>query len=154
MRKFFAVIFILMLTLPAGAEDAFVKQIQIGRDGAGMTWWLIDYGVNYNTPYAVAREYYTSEAVKNDTVEKLISRYSVPEGTAQKLYFTEYRYEYTSDGSQSSEVYRRHYDMLGNLIYSFDFDNTTESRRKSFVNVRKNTIQSKGLAYAVGNLRK
>lgn len=154
MRKVFALILVLMLAIPASAEDAFVKQISIGRDGTGMTWYLVDYGVDYDTPYAVARKYYTSEAVKTDTIERLISRNRVPEAKAKMLYFTEYRYEYTSDGSQAAEVYRRHYDMLGNLIFKIDFDNSTGARRKHYVKVVKNSIQSKGLSYALGRLKK
>lgn len=154
MRKFFAALLILTACLPAFAEDAFVKQITIGRDRAGLTWYLTDYGSNYSTPYAVARKYYTSEAVKAETIELLVSRYSVPERKANSLYFTEYRYEYTSDGSQYAEVYRRHYDMLGNEILAFEFDNSSQARQKYFINVVKNTIQSKGIAYALGQLRK
>ena len=152
MRKFLAVVLVLMLAVPAFSEDAFVKQVQIGRDGAGMTWWLIDYGVDYNTPYAVARKYYTSEAVKTNTIEQLISRNRVPEKKAKGLYFTEYRYEYTPDGSQVAEAYRGHYDMLGNEIFKINFDSSTGARRKYFVKVVKNSIQSKGLAYAMGIL--
>ncbi len=154
MRKFFAVVLVLMLAVPAFAEDAFVKQVQIGRDGSGMTWWLIDYGSDYDSYYAVARKYYTSEAVKSDTIEKLISRNRVPEKKAKALYFTEYRYEYTADGSQYAQSYVRHYDMLGKLIYKIDYDNSTGARRKYFVKVVKNSIQSKGLAYAMGKIKK
>lgn len=153
MRKFFAVILMLMLVFPANAENTFVKQITIGRDGAGMTWYLTDYGVQHNTPYAVARKYYTSEGVKHETIEMLISRYSVPENRARSLYFTEYGYEYTSDGNQYAEIYRRHYDMMGDLVYSLEFNNSTGARRKYFLNVVKNSIMSKGYAYAVGRLK-
>ena len=154
MRKFFAVILVMMLVVPAAAEDAFVKQISIGRDGSGMTWYLTDYGIDNNTYYAVARKYYTSAAVKNDTIERLISRNRVPEKKANTLYLTEYRYEYTSDGKQYAEIYRVHYDMQGREIYRIDFDNSTSARRKHYINVVKNSIMSKGYAYASGRLKK
>lgn len=154
MRKLLALFLVMMLVLPASAEDAFVKQITIGRDSAGQTWYLTDYGIDYNTPYAVARKYYTSEAVKYDTIEKLESRYSVPENVASTLYFTEYRYEYTPDGTQYAEVYRRHYDMMGKLIYGFEFNNSSGANRKYFVKVVGNSIMSKGYSYAMGRNKK
>lgn len=148
MRKFLAVLLVLfVMAVPAFCEDSFVKQVQIGRDRAGLTWYLTDYGVDYNTPYAVARKYYTNEAAKEEQIELLMSRYSVPERQARGLYFTEYKYEYTTDGGQFAEVSRKHFDMLGNEIYSFE-------RGQSFSSVIKNSIMSKGYAYAVGKLRK
>ena len=154
MRKLLALVLVIMLVLPASAEKAFVKQVTIGRDSAGQTWYLTDYGVDYNTPYAVARKYYTSEAVKYDTIEKLESRYNVPESRASALYFTEYKYEYTPDGKQYSEVYRMHYDMMGKLIYGFEFDNSSGAKRKYFVKVTGNSIMSKGYSYAMGTVKR
>ena len=148
MRKFFAVVLVLLISaLPACAEDAFAKQVQIGRDRAGLTWWLTDYGTDYSAPYAVARCYYTNAAAKSDQINILTSRYSVPANRAQKLYFTEYRYEFTPDGSQFAEVSRAHYDMGGAQIYGFEM-------RKNFVDTVKNSIMSKGYAYATGKLKK
>ena len=97
MRKLFVVMLILATTLTtAFAEDAFDNQVKIGRDRSGMTWWLVDYGMKGSTPYAVARKYYTGEAGRTETIEILTSRYSVKPKRANALYFTEYRYEYTS----------------------------------------------------------
>ena len=148
MRKFFAVLLVLLIAaIPAYSEDAFVKQVQIGKDRAGLTWYLTDYGSDYSTPYAVARKYYTNQAAKREQIDLLISRYAVPDRQAQGLYFTEYRYEYTPDGRQFAEVSRRHFDMQGREIYGLE-------RNASFSNVVKNSIMSKGYAYAVGKLRK
>ena len=151
MRKFVAVVVLLLLVSSAFAEEAFDKQVKIGRDRSGMTWWLVDYGMNASTPYAIARKYYTGEAGRTETIEILTSRYSIKPKRANALYFTEYRYEYTSDNERVAEVYRKHYDMNGKLIYSLDFSNESS---KTYVNVVKNTIQSKGLAYATGKLKK
>ena len=154
MRKFLVVVVLLLVVSSAFAEDAFDKQIKLGRDGAGMTWWLVDYGINASTPYAVARKYYTGEAGRAETIELLTSRYSVKPKRAKALYFTEYRYEYSADNERYAEVSRKHYDMNGKLIYGFEFNGKTSASEKTYVNVVKNTIQSKGLAYATGKLRK
>ena len=155
MRKFLAVVVLLLVVVPSAyAEDAFDKQVNIGRDRSGMTWWLVDYGMNGSTPYAVARKYYTGEAGRTETVEILTSRYSVKPKRANALYFTEYRYEYTADNERVAEAYRKHYDMNGKLIMGLEFDGRSSSTERTYVNVMKNTIQSKGLAYATGKLRK
>ncbi len=146
MRKFFAVLLVLLVfAIPACAEDAFSKQVQIGRDKAGLTWYLTDYG-NGSAPYAVARKYYTSAAPKTEQIEELMSRYSVSEKAAKSLYFTESRYEFSDDGTMYTEVYRKHFDMLGNEILGL-----VSSRSNRVV---KNSIMSKGYAYAVGRLKK
>ena len=150
MRKFFVVLFMFALVSCAFAEDAFDKQVSIGRDRAGMTWYLIDYGKESSVYYAVARKYYTSEAGKNETIEILTSRYSVKESKAKKLQFVEYRYEYSSDQARYAEVSRKYYDGRGNLLCGLEFTGT----KKTYVKVVKDTIQSKGLAYATGKLKK
>ena len=153
-KLFISVMLLLVASTSACAEDAFTKQVSIGRDRAGMTWYLTDYGTNSSGFYAVARKYYTDNAGKASTVELLTSRYSISARKANNLYFTEYMYEYTPDEMRYAEVYRKHYDLLGNELVSVEFDDSSTAKRKVFVNVRKNTIQSKGLAYAVGRLKK
>lgn len=155
MRKIFVVFLaVFVCALSAFADDAYVKQVNIGQDKSGMTWYLLDYGTKKNTPYAVARKYYTSDTVKSETIELLTSRYSVPEAKAQRLYFTEYKYEYSPDGKQYAEIYRKYYDVAGEEIYSIRFNKKSGARKKHFVKVVKNTIQSKGAAYALGVLKK
>ena len=155
MRKVFVTIVLLLAAVTSAcSEDAFVKQVTIGKDRAGMTWYLTDYGADASGYYSVARKYYTNEAGKSETVELLTSRYSIPQRKAANLYFTEYRYEYTSDGTRCAEVYRGYYDLLGNELLRIDFDDSSSARRRNYINVVKNTIQSKGLAYATGRLKK
>ena len=159
MRKFFLMSLLVSSIIAAiasssFAEDTYAKQINLGQDGSGMTWYLLDYGVKKDKPYAVARKYYTSNLVKEETIDILISRYSVSESKAAQLYFTEYKYEYTPDGKSYAETYRKYYDVRGNEIFKLVFSNKKGARKKHFVNVVKNTIQSKGAAYALGVLRK
>ena len=155
MRKFFITVVVLCVAaVSVCAEEALMNQVRIGKDSAGMTWFLTEYGTNNAGFYAVARKYYSNAAVRSSTIELLTSRYSVSERRAEDLYFTEYRYEYTSDGLRYAEVYRRFYDSTGHKIMGIEFDGSSTARRKTFVNVVKNTIQSKGLAYASGRLRK
>ena len=161
MRKIFAtVVMLFVATVSAFAytssfNDSTVdKRVEIGTDSAGMQWYLIDYGTNNAGYYAVARKYYSNRNLKSSTVEQLISRYSIPERKARELFLTDYRYEYTSDGLRYAEVYRRFYDSFGGMIMGIEFDGSSMARRKTFINVVRNTIQSKGLAYATGRLRK
>ena len=155
MRKLLVVVLLLATTFTAAfAEDAFEKQVKIGRDKSGMTWWLIDYGFTSSNPYAIARKYYTSEAGREEAIDILTSRYSVKQKKAESLYFTEYRYEYTSDYERVAEVYRRYYDQKGRLICGLEFDGSTSAQKKTYTKVVKNSIQSKGLAYATGKLKK
>ena len=44
--------------------------------------------------------------------------------------------------------------MNGRMIYGLEFDGKSSASEKTYVNVVKNTIQSKGLAYATGKLKK
>ena len=145
---------LLVLMPSVYAEDAFIKQVTIGRDRAGMTWYLTDYGTNASGLYAIARKYYTDEAGKNATARLLSSRYLIPAHKTANVYFVEYMYEYTPDDILYAEVYRTYYDISGNEILHIEFDDSSAKTRKTFVNVKKNTIQSKGLAYATGRLKK
>ena len=168
MRKLFMIVVVMLCVAVTSAwaytpypdeelskkDESFEKQITIGTDSSGMTWYLIDYGPNRSGFYAVARKYYTNRNLKASTVDTLISRFSVPERIAKDLFFTEYRYEYTADGLRYAEAYRRYYDSYGNKIIGLEFDGRSTARRKTFINVVKNTIQSKGLAYASGRLVK
>ena len=117
MRKLLVLVFVLIAQFPAYSENSFELQADLGRDPEGSTWYIIDYGRTSSSAYAVARKYYTAEDVRNDVIDELISEYSVSEETAEQLYFTEYRYDYTADGKQYSEVYEIHYDKLGHQIY-------------------------------------
>ena len=165
MRKIFVTVVMLFLATVSAFADGFRpdfvpeehiinKRVDLGKDSSGMTWLLLDYGTNNAGYYAVARKYYSNRDLKRSTVEQLISRYSIPVHKARELLFTDYRYEYTSDGLRYAEVYRRFYDASGRMIMGMECDGSSTARRKTFINVVRNTIQSKGLAYATGRLRK
>ena len=97
-----------------------------------MKWWLLDYGKDEaGVPFAVSRKYYTNQTVKNETIELLMSKFGISPEVAGSLYFTEYRYEYSPDGSQYAMTYLRHYDMLGNEIHGTVY----EGENKTFSSV-------------------
>jgi hypothetical protein len=134
--------------LPALAWD-IEKQKDLGSDSVRMRWYLLDYGKEGNVPYAVARKYYTSEAVKQQTIDLLMSKYGLAPELAGSLYFTEYRYEYTPDGKQFAVTYLRHYDMQGEEIYGTVYDNSSEAAKKVFAPVDPKHATGKGSAFAV-----
>ena len=149
MKKFVFVVLILALFV----QPASAKKVQtLKTDANKMTWYLIDYGVDYGTPYAVARKYYTNPSIKQETIEQLESRYGLSRYTASTLYFTEYGWEYSQDGKQVTTTYMVHYDFSGHELYRIDYDDSYESRRRFYSNVTPNTPQSRGYAYAVGKL--
>ena len=84
---------------PALAWDP-AKQKNLGQDHIKMQWYLLDYGKKDDALFAVARKYYTNTSVKQQTVDLLMSKYSLSPEVAGSLYFTEYGYEYTPDGKQ------------------------------------------------------
>ena len=135
--------------LPAMAWDP-EKQKNLGQDHVKMQWYLLDYGTKEDgTPFAISRKYYTNESIKQETIDLLISKYSLPPEVASSLYFTTYVYEYTQDGTQFAEVYIGHYDMLGNRIYDTVRDNSTEENKKLFNTVDPNHAVGKALALAL-----
>lgn len=147
MKKFLALILFLMSASGAFAAGAFTQQKNLGKDRAGLQWWLVEYGSGTSGYYAVAREYYTSAGVKAEVVGGLSSRYGVPQDRANALYFTEYRFEYTSDGKQCAEISRVFYDMVGKEIFAY------RAGEKVFNPVTANTVQSKGAAFAMGKAK-
>jgi hypothetical protein len=148
------VIFVLLLTaavcsvLPAEAWDP-AKQKDLGRDSVKMQWYLLDYGTENGVPYAIARKYYTSESIKQQTIDLLMSKYGLAPDLAGSLYFTEYRYDYTPDGKQFAVVYLRHYDMQGEEIHGTVYDDSSEAAKKIFAAVDPKHATGKGAALAV-----
>ena len=134
---------------PALAWDP-AKQKNLGQDHIKMQWYLLDYGKQDNVLFAISRKYYTNTSVKQQTVDLLMSKYSLSPEVAGSLYFTEYGYEYTPDGKQFAVTYLKHFDMLGNEIYGTVFDNSSEATKKVFAAVTPNSTPGKGLAYAQG----
>jgi hypothetical protein len=134
--------------LPAVAWDA-EKQKNLGQDSVKMQWYLLDYGKEGNVPYAIARKYYTSESVKQQTIDLLMSKYGLAPDLAGSLYFTEYKYEYTPDGKQFAVAYLRHYDMQGEEIYGTVYDGSSEAAKKVFAPIDPKHATGKGSALAV-----
>jgi hypothetical protein len=148
------VIFVLLLAatvysaLPASAWDA-EKQKNLGQDSVKMQWYLLDYGTEGGVPYVIARKYYTSESVKQQTIDLLMSKYGLAPDLAGSLYFTEYRYEYTPDGKQFAVAYLRHYDMQGEEIHGTVYDDSSEATKKAFAPVDPKHASGKGVALAL-----
>ena len=153
MKKFVLCALLLGLTVgvasPVLAWDA-AKQKNLGQDHVKMTWYILDYGKNKNVPYAIARKYYTNAAIKEETIDLLMSKFGLSPEVAGSLYFTEYGYEYTPDGKQFAVTYLRHYDMLGNEIYGTVYDGSSEATKKTFAAVDPKHAAGKGASYALG----
>ena len=131
------------VAVPAMAWDP-AKQKDLGQDGVKMQWYLLDYGTKENgTPFAVVRKYYTNETIKRETIDLLMSKYTLSPEIAGSLYFTEYEYEYSKDGKQFAVAYLRHYDMLGNEIYGTVYDDSSDAVKKAFVLVDPKSIPGK-----------
>ena len=125
MKKFVVCALLLGLLVafasPVLAWDA-AKQKALGQDKNKMTWYLLDYGKDSDgVPFAISRKYYTNATIKNDTIELLMSKFGISPEVAGSLYFSEYRYDYTDDGTKFAQAYVHHYDMLGNLIHGTDY---------------------------------
>ena len=155
MKKFFAFSSLIIILLFAASsfadevdEGAFLRQKNLGKDRAGVQWWIVDFGTSVSGYYAIAREYYNTNATaKSELVYSLSTRYGISSDRAEAVYFAEFRFEYTSDGRQYTEVSRVLYDMRGEEICSYRPGN------RSFIPVIPNTVQSKGVAYAMGLIR-
>ena len=139
-----------LLAVTVSPALAWEKQKDLGQDHVKMKWYLLDYGVKDNVPFAIARKYYTNTSIKSQTVDLLMSKYNISPEVAGSLYFTEYGYEYTPDGKQFAVTYLRHYDMLGNEIYATVYDGSSDALKKVFANVDPKSTPGKGAAYALG----
>jgi hypothetical protein len=140
---------VICVAVPASAWDP-AKQKNLGQDHVKMQWYILDYGIQDALPYAVTRKYYTNEAIKKETIDLLMSKYSLSPELAGSLYFTEYGYEYTKDGKLFAVTYLRHYDMLGNEIYGTVFDGSSDAVQRTFVAVDPKSAAGKAYPLAVG----
>ena len=153
MKKF--VLFALLVAVavgisaPAHAWDP-EKQKNLGQDHIKMQWYLLDYGKKEGVPFAIARKYYTNNTVKQQTIDLLMSKYSLSPEAAGALYFTEYGYEYSADGKKFAVTYLKHYDMLGNEIYGTIFDDSSDAAKKAFAALDGKSVPGKAAAYAFG----
>ncbi len=149
MKKLLACALLVMM-FASVASGAVTKKLQnLGQDSSKMTWYLTEYGTDDNgVPYAIARKYYTSDTVKKETVDLLMSKFNIPAEKAGELYFTEYGYEFTPDGKQFALTYLRHYDMLGNEIHGTVYDGSSDDKQKTFAAVTG--MPQKASNYALG----
>lgn len=151
MKKFFALILVLLICSSAFAdntypEQAFAQQKNLGKDRVGLQWWLTEFGIGPSGYFAVAREYFTNSGAKSEIANNL-KRFGVPSERADAIYFAEFRFEYTSDGNQYAETSRVFYDMLGEEVCSYRTGHVV------FNPITPNTVQAKGVGYATGRIR-
>ena len=64
-----------LLAVTVSPALAWEKQKDLGQDHVKMKWYLLDYGVKDNVPFAIARKYYTNTSIKSQTVDLLMSKW-------------------------------------------------------------------------------
>lgn len=122
--------------------------VNFGQDANKMQWYLVNYGKDGDDCFACTRKYYTNPDVKKETVDLIVEKFAIDEQTAGNLYFTEYGYIYSPDGKEFALTYVSHYDMLGNVIKSTEYD----SPSREYVKMSKEMIPFKAHPYATGKL--
>lgn len=135
----------------AAVGDPAVKApapVNFGKDANKMQWYLVNYGKEGDARFAVARKYYTNPDEKQKTVDLIVKKFAIEQEKAAGLYFTEYRYEYSADGKQFALAYINHYDMLGNIIKSTEYQGSD----RVFSTMSKGMIPLKAYDYASGKL--
>jgi len=134
-------------------EFAAERQVYLGMDHVGMLWYIMDYGIRENgTPFSVTRRYFTNETIRQEIIEILMDRFDIPPEIANTLYFTEFGYEYTQDGTQFAFTYIRHRDQLGNDIHGTIFDNSSEDSMRTYASVVHDHALGRALALALATL--
>ncbi len=53
-----------LLAVTVSPALAWEKQKDLGQDHVKMKWYLLDYGVKDNVPFAIARKYYTNTSIR------------------------------------------------------------------------------------------
>ena len=124
--------------------------VNLGLDHVNMTWWIVNAGVREDgTPFAITRKFYTNEAIRQDYVEILMTRFGHPPELAGALFGTEYEYEYTRDRSQFAITRISHFSQPrfdGTLIHETIFDDSGEGRMRTFQPVDPNHAVGRALA--------
>ena len=118
------------------ASELVDGNVSLGQDHVKMTWYLVAYekaSQETGAPSATVRKYYTNAGIKNETIELLMSKFGLDAEKAGSLYFTEYRYIYSSDLKKFAVGYIRHYDMVGNLVYGTEMNGQTEETKLAWV---------------------
>ena len=122
--------------IPARAGELSDGNVMLGQDQVKMTWYLVAYGKEADgTLTGTVRKYYTNQGIKDETIELLMSKFSLSAEKAASLYFTEYIYNYSKDNKTFAVGYIRHYDMVGTLIHGTEFDGLTEQTKPAWANV-------------------
>lgn len=138
----------LFVSLSAAFADAAPAPVNFGQDANKMQWYLVNYGKDDEGCFACTRKYYTNPDIKKETVGLIVEKFNVDEGTAGDLYFTEYGYIYSPDGKEFALTYVSHYDMLGNVIKSTEYDSSS----REYVKMSKEMIPFKAHPYASGKV--
>lgn len=157
---FITLITFIALACPASYAADFTREIEpefplerqtyLGMDHVGMLWFIVDYGIREDgTPFSVARRYFTNEEIRQEIIEILITRFDHSPEVAGNLYFTEFGYEYTQDGTQFTFTYIRHRDQLGNDIHSTFFDNSCENTMRTYSDIVHDHALGRALALAL-----
>ncbi len=139
-----SVLFMFSLTTAVLAADK--KPVDFGKDKNKMHWYLLDYGMKDDSGYAIVRKYYTNPEEKTKTIDLIASKFGIDHGRAAELYFTEYGYTYSPDGTRFGLTYVTHYDMLGTEIKATTFEGATIALEK----LSKETIPHKTYQYIIG----
>ena len=130
------------------AFAAVLQPVNFGQDGNKMQWYLVNYGKNNDGPFACTRKYYTNPDEKQKTIDLIVEKFGVEQAAASGLYFTEYGYVYSQDGKKFAVSYITHYDMLGKVIKSTEYD----AAGREYVKMSKEMIPFKAYPYAIGKL--
>ncbi|NLM71244.1 MAG: hypothetical protein GX181_04680 [Synergistaceae bacterium] len=141
-----AVVCLFVLLVSGLAASADIQPVNFGQDHIKMQWYLVNYGSDNGVLFANARKYYTNPTVKEETIQLIVEKFGTDQEVADGLYFTEYGYVYSSDGKSFAVTYINHYDMLGGVIRSTEYD---ESSRE-FIGMSKEMIPFKAYQYASG----
>ena len=133
-----------MFSLATAVLAAEKAPIDFGKNK--MHWYLLDFGTKDDSGYAIVRKYYTNPDEKTKTIDLIASKFGIAHDRAAQLYFTEYGYTYSPDGTRFGLTYVTHYDMLGTEIKSTTFDGATIALEK----LSKDTIPHKTYQYIIG----
>ena len=125
--------------------------INLGLDHVNMQWWILDYGTRDDgTHFSIARRYFTNESIRQDIVGILVSRFGHPREVADTLFFSEFMFVYTPDGSQFATEYLWHFDMLGNAIHGTVWDNSCADTMLTFAPVVPAHASGRAIARILG----
>lgn len=138
----------LFLSVSAAFASAAPQPVNFGLDANKMQWYLVNYGKNDDGHFACTRKYYTNPEEKKKTIDLIVEKFAVDQETASGLYFTEYGYVYSADGKEFAVTYVNHYDMVGNVIKSTEYD----AAGREFIKMSKEMIPFKAHLYATGKL--